>query len=73
MPPRTLVWVVDVHAKTVNIPYSHPSGYKPHGRADAYSVVMNARTGRITDIGIGRGWPLPLWKVGTVISLPPQC
>ena len=73
MPPKTLVWVVDVHAKTVNIPYSHPPGYKQHLRPDAYSVVMNARTGLIADIGIGRGWPLPLWNVGTVISLPAQC
>jgi hypothetical protein len=73
MPPGTLVWVVAVHAKTVNVVQSGPPGYKPHGRADSYSVVMNARTGLITDSGVGRNWPLPLWKAGTVISLPPQC
>lgn len=73
MPPRTLVWVVAVHAKVVTVDYSHPAGYKPHGRADSYSVVMNARTGLVTDFGVSRGWPLPLRKAGTVISLPPQC
>jgi hypothetical protein len=73
MPPGTLVWVVAVHARTVNVDHSVPAGYKPHGRADSYSVVMNARTGLVTDWGVGRGWPLPLWKAGTVISLPPQC
>jgi hypothetical protein len=73
MPPRTLVWVVAVHAKTVNVPYSHPSGYKQRGRFDSYSVVMNARTGQVTDSGMGRGWPLPLWKAGTVIRLSGRC
>ena len=73
MPPRTLVWVVAVHAKTVSVDYSHPPGYTPHGRPDSYSVVMNARTGVISDWGVGRGWPLPLWKAGPVVSLPPRC
>jgi hypothetical protein len=73
MPPRALVWVVAVHARTVNVPYSHPSGYKQRGRFDSYSVVMNARTGLVTDSGLGRGWPLPLWKAGKVISLPGRC
>jgi hypothetical protein len=72
MPARTLVWVVDVHAKAVNMAYSAPPGAKP-GPADSSSVVMNARTGLITDGGEGPSWPLPLWKVGTVISLPPRC
>jgi hypothetical protein len=73
MRPRTLVWVVAVHAKAVNIDYSHPPGYQPHARADTYSVVMNARTGLVTDWGVGRAWPLPLSRAGTVISLPPRC
>jgi hypothetical protein len=73
MPPRTLVWVIAVHAKTVNVAYSHPPGYRPRGRFDSYSVVMNARTGLVSDSGVGRGWPLPLWKAGTVISLPGRC
>jgi hypothetical protein len=34
---------------------------------------MNARTARATDGGVCNCWPLPLWKVGTVVSLPPQC
>src|ERR1700723_1415652 len=73
MPARTLVWVVDVHAKAVSMVYSPPLGAKPPGPADSYSVVMNTRTGLITDDGEGPSWPLPLWKVGTVISLPPRC
>lgn len=64
MPSRTPVWVVAVHAKTVNVAHSVPPGYKPHGHDDSLSVVMNARTGRVTDWSVGRFWPLPLWKAG---------
>ena len=73
MPAETPVWVVAVHAKTVNVPHSVPPGYKPHGHDDSFSVVMNARTGLVTDWSVGRGWPLPLWKAGTVINLSGRC
>jgi len=74
MPPRTLVWVVEVHAKAINWDHSVPVGYQPPKRPDTdYSVVMNARTGRVTDQGECRCWPLPLSKVGIVVSLPPKC
>jgi hypothetical protein len=74
MPPRTLVWVVEVHAKAINWDHGGPPGYQPPKRPDTdYSVVMNARTGLVTDQGECRCWPLPLSKVGTVVSLPPSC
>jgi hypothetical protein len=80
MPPQTLVWVVEVHAKTVTTGYisapAIPSARSSdHARAPLtdYSVVMNARTGDTTDGGVCNCWPLRLWKVGTVVSLPPQC
>jgi hypothetical protein len=73
MPSGTLVWVVAVHAKTVNVPHSVPPGYKPRGHDDSFSVVMNARTGLVTDWGAGRAWPLPLWKAGAVVSLSGRC
>jgi hypothetical protein len=74
MPPRTPVWVVEVHAKAINWDHSVPSGYQPPTRPDTdYSVVMNARTGRVTDRGECACWPLPLSKAGTVVSLPPEC
>src|SRR5215813_11238653 len=74
MPPRTLVWVVEVHAKAINSYHGGPSGDQPPTRPDTdYSVVMNAKTGRVTDLGECRCWPLPLSKVGTVVSLPPKC
>jgi len=89
MPPQTLVWVVEVHAKTVSTGYLSPpgdaSGPSSSRTSSAqtgsptpalltdYSVVMNARTARATDGGACNCWPLPLWKVGTVVSLPPQC
>src|ERR1700722_13510161 len=66
MPSGTPVWVVAVHAKVVSVAHSVPPGYKPHGHDDSLSVVMNARTGLVTDWSVGRFWPLPLWKVGTV-------
>jgi hypothetical protein len=74
MPPRTLVWVVEVHAKAVHWDHSVPSGYKSPARPDTdYSVVLNARTGHVSDQGECTCWPLPLSTVGTVVSLPPQC
>jgi hypothetical protein len=74
MPPGTLVWVVEVHAKAINWDHSVPAGYHPPARPYTdYSVVMNARTGLVTDQGECRCWPLPLSKVGTVVSLPPEC
>jgi hypothetical protein len=74
MPPRTLVWVVEVHAKAINWSHSGPSGYQSTARPDTdYSVVMNARTGLVTDSGECNCWPLPLSTVGTVVSLPPEC
>jgi hypothetical protein len=83
MPPDTLVWVVEVHAKAINWNHSEPSVTIPHGHQTTsttapqpdtdYSVVMNAQTGRGTDSGECRCWPLPLSSVGTVVSLPPDC
>lgn len=74
MAPKTLVWVVEVHAKAVNWNHSVPAGYKPPKEPDTdYSVVMNARTGVSTDMGECRCWPLPLSTVGNLISLPPNC
>jgi hypothetical protein len=74
MPPRTLVWVVEVHAKAVHWDHSAPSGYTPPKRPDTdFSVVMNARTGAVTDQGECTCWPLPLSGLGAVVSLPPEC
>jgi hypothetical protein len=74
MPPRTLVWVVEVHAKAIHSDHSVPSNAGMPARPDTdFSVVMNARTGLVTDSGEGHGWPLPLSKAGTVVSLPPEC
>jgi hypothetical protein len=74
MPPRTLVWVVEVHAKAIHWDHSVPAGYTPPARPDTdYSVVMNARTGDVSDQGECTCWPLPLSGLGTVVSLPPQC
>jgi hypothetical protein len=74
MPPQTLVWVVEVHAKAIHWDHSAPSGYTPPARPDTdYSVVMNARTGKVTDQGECTCWPLPLSGVGTVVSLTPEC
>ena len=74
MPPQTLVWVVEVHAKAIHWNHSVPPGYKPPARPDTdFSVVMNARTGQLSDAGECTCWPLPLSKVGTVVSLPPEC
>jgi hypothetical protein len=74
MPPQTLVWVVEVHAKAIHWDHSAPSNYKPPAQPDTdYSVVMNARTGYVSDQGECACWPLPLSKVGAVVSLPPTC
>jgi hypothetical protein len=49
-------------------------GSRPPARPDTdYSVVLNARTGYVSDQGECTCWPLPLSQVGTVVSLPPQC
>jgi hypothetical protein len=74
MPPQTLVWVVEVHAKAIHWDHSAPSGYKPPAQPYTdFSVVLNARTGYVADQGECTCWPLPLSKVGTVVSLPPKC
>jgi hypothetical protein len=74
MPPRAPVWVVEVHAKAINWDHGGPAGYRPPRLAYTdFSVVMNARTGLVTDQGECRCWPLPLSKVGSVVSLPPKC
>ena len=83
MPPRTLVWVVEVHAEAVNwdhsVPHAQPSPNGPAASAPPpkpptdFSVVMNARTGWASDAGECNCWPLPLGRVGTVVSLPAGC
>ena len=74
MPPQTLVWVVEVHAKAINWDHSVPAGYKAPAQPDTdFSVVMNARTGYVSDQGECTCWPLPLSKLGTLVSLPPAC
>jgi len=74
MPPQTLVWVVEVHAKAIHWDHSVPAGYKQPARPDTdYSVVMNARTGYVSDQGECTCWPLPLSEAGAVVSLPPDC
>jgi hypothetical protein len=88
MPAQTLVWVVEVHARAINWDHSapptlgspsgpggagSPSGHSSAGPDTDYSVVLNARTGYVSDQGECTCWPLPLSKVGTVVSLPPQC
>ena len=74
MPPQTLVWVVEVHARAIHWDHSVPSGSKPPAQPDTdYSAVMNARTGYVSDHGECTCWPLPLSEVGIVVSLPPTC
>lgn len=74
MAPGALVWVVEVHAKAINWDHSTPGDYTPPAQPDTdYSVVMNARTGQVTDSGECRCWPLPLGQAGSVVSLPPDC
>ena len=74
MPPQTLVWVVEVHAKAIHWDHSVPPGYKPSAQPDTdFSVVLNARTGYVSDQGECTCWPLPLSSVGTLVSLAPKC
>jgi hypothetical protein len=85
MAPRTLVWVVEVHARAVHwnhsapasVPASTPSRAAAQARAvpvyTDYSVVINARTGYGSDAGECNCWPLPLRQAGTLISLPAGC
>jgi len=74
MPPQTLVWVVEVHARAIHWNHSEPPGYRTPARPDTdYSVVLNARTGYVSDQGECTCWPLPLSKAGTVVTLPPEC
>jgi hypothetical protein len=74
IPLRTLVWVIEVHAKAINwhLAYRRPSQSRTRPDTD-FSVVMNARTAIMSDFGESNHWPLPLSKLGTVVSLPPQC
>jgi len=72
--PNALVWVVEVHAAAVHWDHSVPPGYQPPKQPYTdFSVVLNARTGRVSDQGECRCWPLPLGQAGTLVSLPPQC
>jgi hypothetical protein len=85
MAPRTLVWVVEVHARAIHwnhsapasVPVSAPSQGAAPARAALvytdYSVVINARTGYGSDAGECNCWPLPLRQAGTLISLPAGC
>ena len=82
MPAQTLVWVVEVHAKAIHWDHSTPAPAGPGGSVITpsaappdtdFSVVMNAKTGYVSDQGECRCWPLPLGKVGALVSLPPTC
>jgi len=82
MPAQTLVWVVEVHAKAIHWDHSAPAAVGPGGSVITpsaappdtdFSVVMNAKTGYVSDQGECRCWPLPLAKVGTLVSLPATC
>jgi hypothetical protein len=70
VPLRTLVWVIEVHAKAVHWHLAYPL---PNDTDTDFSVVMTARTAVMSDFGESNHWPLPLSKLGTVVSLPPQC
>jgi hypothetical protein len=71
---RTLVWVVEVHARAIHwqLPYPEPN-HAPTRPDTDFSVVMNARTAIMSDFGESNRWPLPLSELGTVTSLPPRC
>lgn len=74
IPRQTLVWVVEVHARAINWDHSVPPGYQPPAQPDTdFSVMMNARTGYVSDASECTCWPLSLSSVGTVVSLPPDC
>jgi hypothetical protein len=74
IPLRTLVWVIEVHAKAIHwqLPYTPPN-HTPTRPDTDFSVVMNARTAVLSDFDESNHWPLPLSELGTVTSLPPQC
>jgi hypothetical protein len=72
MPPGTTVWVVEVRAKAVNWDHSTPAGVAVRPATD-FAVVMNARTGLVSDQGECDCWPLPLGQAGPVVSLPARC
>jgi hypothetical protein len=72
MPRNALVWVVEVHARIIHMTYSRPPGAHPMRLTD-FSEVMNARTGRGTDFGLGHSSPLPMSKLGPMVSLPARC
>lgn len=86
MPADTLVWLVEVHANAIHWDHSAPSAHlapasrgapsparqSPQPDTD-FSVVMNARTGWASDAGECTCWPLPLGRLGPVISLSPSC
>ena len=67
IPLRTLVWVIEVHAKAIHwqLAYRAPSHTAAHPDTD-FSVVMNVRTAVMSDFGESSLWPLPLSKLGTV-------
>jgi hypothetical protein len=68
------VWVVEVHAKSINWDHPGPAGYAgPKHPYTDFSTVMNARTGLRTDSGVCHCWPLPLGQVGTVVSFSADC
>ena len=49
MPPRTLVLVLEVHAKAIQWNHSLPAAYQLQVRPDTdYSVLMDARSGYLT-------------------------
>ena len=81
MAPRTLVWVVEVHARAIHWNHSAPALAPSTATAQAhavpvytdYSVVINARTGYGSDAGECNCWPLPLRQAGTLVSLPAGC
>jgi hypothetical protein len=61
-------------APAQSVPSTIGSKTQPSARPDTdYSVVLNARTGYVSDQGECTCWPLPLSTVGTVVSLPPDC
>ncbi len=70
VPQRTLVWVIEVHAKAIRWQLAYPL---PNHADTDFSVVMNARTAVMSDFGESNHWPLPLSKLGSVVSLPPGC
>jgi len=81
MAPRTLVWIVEVHARAIHWGHSVPALAPSTTTAQAhavpaytdFSVVINARTGYGSDAGECNCWPLPLRQAGTLISLPADC